>query len=521
MAKKPKRAKPTKTRKPPIPPRAKKSVEAGEGYRPETLRSELIVTLRPGVADATARLEAAVRSVRSLRSAAGSLVTLLFGTRAQLERRTSALRERGIAAPDLSRFYQVAAREEDYDDIIAAVRGLDIVERVERKPPADAPYGAPATTTPYSCDETVCCPCCWAPKKTPDFSSRQYYLDQATGGVAARHAWTKPGGRGDRVIIVDIERAWRFTHEDLVGPGGIADVPLGGTPIDCIRERNHGTAVLGMLRGNSKNAIGVTGICPNATVRGYSTRTPGMPQKQIPGTANTSQAIYAATVALTNDYADLNTGHILLLELQRVDPDGYNIAVEWWLPDFLAIQDATACGLIVVAAAGNGHVARLEGADLDHPRYDAAPQNPFKCAASGARVADSGSILVGAGAPPLGTPRVDRSRLTFSNYGTCVDVQGWGQEVVTSGYGCLQGGPDEDRWYMGDFGGTSSASAMIAGVLACVQGHYRATGRALLDSKGARTLLQGGGSPQMDDGPLYPAATQKIGPRPNLRQLIP
>ena len=62
---------------------------------------------------------------------------------------------------------------------------------------------------------------------------------------------------------------------------------------------------------------------------------------------------------------------------------------------------------------------------------------------------------------------------------------------------------------------------MIAGVLACVQGHYRATGRAPLDSKGARTLLQGGGSPQMDDGPLYPAATQKIGPRPNLRQLVP
>jgi len=25
----------------------------------------------------------------------------------------------------------------------------------------------------------------------------------------------------------------------------------------------------------------------------------------------------------------------------------------------------------------------------------------------------------------------------------------------------------------------------------------------------------------MDDGPLYPAATQKIGPRPNLRQLVP
>jgi hypothetical protein len=73
---------------------------------------------------------------------------------------------------------------------------------------------------------------------------------------------------------------------------------------------------------------------------------------------------------------------------------------------------------------------------------------------------------------------------------------------------------------MGDFGGTSAASAMIAGALACVQGHYRATGKPLLDSKGARQLLHGGGSLQVADGPQYPLS-QHIGSRPDLRQLIP
>jgi hypothetical protein len=40
----------------------------------------------------------------------------------------------------------------------------------------------------------------------------------------------------------------------------------------------------------------------------------------------------------------------------------------------------------------------------------------------------------------------DRSRLDFSNFGKAVDVQGWGREVTTCGYGDLQGGNNEDFW---------------------------------------------------------------------------
>src|SRR5207237_3458014 len=103
------------------------------------------------------------------------------------------------------------------------------------------------------------------------------------------------------------------------------------------------------------------------------------------------------------------------------------------------------------------------------PGFPPSWKNPF---ARGA--ADSGSILVGAGSPPDQThgrgQQVDRSRLDFSNYGSCVDVQGWGAEVTTLGYGDLQRGADEDLWYTDIFGGTSAAAAMVAGVIAALQG---------------------------------------------------
>jgi hypothetical protein len=47
----------------------------------------------------------------------------------------------------------------------------------------------------------------------------------------------------------------------------------------------------------------------------------------------------------------------------------------------------------------------------------------------------------------------DRSRLDFSKFGKAVDVQGWGREVTTCGYGDLQGGNNEDFWYTDQFSG--------------------------------------------------------------------
>jgi subtilisin family serine protease len=342
-----------------------------------------------------------------------------------------------------------------------------------------------------------------APPATPDLTARQLYLEAAPGGVDARYAWTVPGGRGASVRVIDVEGAWQFAHEDLTQNQGGAV----GTPSPDIGWRNHGTAVIGEIGGDG-NAFGITGISPDAHVRGVSI---------FDGLGSAGAIRKAADL--------LNAGDIILIELHRPGPRATGvgqvgfIAMEWWPDDFAAIRYAVDKGIVVVEAAGNG------GENLDDPVYNTPAtgfpadwRNPFNRA-----LRDSGAILVGAGAPPPGTHGrdhgPDRSRLDFSNYGQAIDAQGWGREVTTAGYGDLQGGADEQLWYTDTFSGTSSASPIVVGTLACVQGALSARTQPKLTPARARELLRATGTPQQDAAgrPL----TQRIGNRPNLRTLIP
>ena len=219
----------------------------------------------------------------------------------------------------------------------------------------------------------------------------------------------------------------------------------------------------------------------------------------------------------------LKPGDLMLIELHRPGPAANGrgqhsyIAIEWWPDDFVALRTAARRGIVVIAAAGNG------SQDLGDPIYDSRLhyfprwwKNPFR-----RDPFDSGAILVGAGAPPPGTHGrdhgPDRSRLSFSNFGSSVDVQGWGYEVTTCGYGDLQGGANEDRWYTDGFSGTSSASPIVVGAVASLQGIVKQRGR-LLTPQQIRDLLRNTGSPQQD-APRRPA-TQRIGNRPDLSQLL-
>lgn len=139
--------------------------------------------------------------------------------------------------------------------------------------------------------------------------------------------------------------------------------------------------------------------------------------------------------------------------------------------------------------------------------------------------------------PDWGDVYADRGRCFFSNYGARIDAQGWGWEVTSTGYGDLQGGADKNQWYTDQFSGTSSASPIVVGALACVQGALRAKGRTPLTPAQAIARLRETGSSQQD-GPGFAFAynmtgtgysqnhaarpsTQRIGNRPNLRHLIP
>ncbi len=408
----------------------------------------------------------------------------------------------GLKLPDLSVFYQVElpATEKAAAELVAKLNEHEAVEAAYIKPGAEPAQLNQMAALPQD-----------APPATPDFSASQIYLGAAAGGIEALWAHGRPGGKGNNIRVIDIEGAWRFSHEDLgANQGGV----VGGFQSSNLGWRNHGTAVIGVISGD-ENAIGIKGIAPNANMRAISIFT-----NAAGTTANSANAIRAA--------ADLlSAGDIILIELHRpgprhafasrADQAGY-IAIEWWEDDFQAIRYAATKGVIVVEAAGNGQE------NLDDPIYSVRPAgfpaawtNPFNRSNR-----DSSAIVVGAGAPPPGTHGrdhgPDRSRLGFSNYGALVDAQGWGREVTTAGYGDLQGGGNENVWYTEQFSGTSSASPIVVGAVACLQGIRRAGGQAVLTPAQMRSRLRSTGSAQTD-APGRPAS-QRIGNRPNIRQLV-
>ena len=431
------------------------------------------------------------------------LVPLFADTDAEVAELVSkASQEEG--AEDLSKmrqFYKLVAPEgEDLESIAASLNELDEVDGAYVKPGCLPPvyFGDDGMEEAPSDAET--------PPIAQNLTNTQGYLNAAPQGVDARYAWTLPGGRGSGVRIIDIEGGWNFSHEDLrVNVGGL----VGGiNKTNDLRWYNHGTAVFGEMTGD-RNSFGVTGICPSANVRAYSIFNGG-----------SGNAIRKAA-------DNLRAGDLMLIELHRGGPNypGGNtqmgfIAIEWWPDDLAALQYATNKGIIVIEAAGNG------SQNLDAAIYNTRPngfpsswRNPFRRTAGH----DSGCIIVGAGAPPPGTNGgnwgADRSRLGFSNYGSCVDTQGWGQGVTTCGYGRITGtNPNnKNEWYTTRFNGTSSASPIVTGAVACLQGIQKAAGRAMLTPRRARQLLRATGSPQQ---PGANPVSQRIGRRPDLRALV-
>ena len=51
-----------------------------------------------------------------------------------------------------------------------------------------------------------------APPATPNFVSRQGYLNASPEGIDVPHAWTFKGGTGSGINIIDLEWGWNFSH---------------------------------------------------------------------------------------------------------------------------------------------------------------------------------------------------------------------------------------------------------------------------------------------------------------------
>lgn len=409
-------------------------------------------------------LEPRVRGVHRLFQQAEDLLA---------ERRRRGEERSGRELADLDLYYQLRlparTTASQVEELLAALNGLASVEIAYAEP-----VPAPAMVEPL---RWVGAPTHF-PCQSPDFQSLQGYLNPAPQGVDALYSWTQPGGAGLGIKIVDVEGAWRLTHEDLPSVFW-----AGGTQNPSLSWRNHGTAVLGEIAGRENNC-GVTGIANQAQV--------GV------------QSIYGSTVAsaISTAATQAGAGGIVLIELHAPGPTPqdpsipctcntlqcYFIAEEYWQANFDAIATATANGTNVVEAGGNGST------DLDHPVYGNLFNRSYR---------DSGAILVAASLSTSRTPTC------WTNWGSRIDVHAWGENVVTAGYGDLQGGGNEDLWYTAVFGGTSSASPIVVGAAAGLQGVTLARGLGPLTPATMRQWLTDTGTPQVP-------GTKHIGSQPDL-----
>lgn len=188
-----------------------------------------------------------------------SMVPMFGITEERVEREMMTEAAEGDAAtamPELDRFYMLKVDDGKAEEAAEAMAKLSQVEAAYVKPGAEPPVmmdDEQDIDAPTPDD---------ASPVTVDLRSRQSYLNPSPIGVNAQWAWARAGGRGQNVRIIDIEGAWRFSHEDLLQmQGGV----VGGTQSTDLNWRNHGTAVLGVYFGDH-NSFGVSGISDQAVV---------------------------------------------------------------------------------------------------------------------------------------------------------------------------------------------------------------------------------------------------------------
>ncbi len=259
----------------------------------------------------------------------------------------------------------------------------------------------------------------------------QGYLNPAPEGVGADYAWQHLGSDGKGINILNVELGWKLDHEDL---------KTNGMPVPLIGNFNHpelayhGTGTLGIIgaRDNLKQFIG---LVPQANLFAF-------------GMEDTSDSLLNCT-------RNPQQGDIIEFPMSPSDQEFINFFIIAYLTNVK--------GVTTVISAGNKET-NLDTKLSDGKQIWNRNSADFR---------DSGAIYVGAcsnertpsltGNQEILHPR--RYSRTEDNgnsaYGNRIDCYAWGEEVNTS---------SEDENMYAPFGGTSGASAIIAGVAAVVQG---------------------------------------------------
>ena len=406
--------------------------------------------------------------------------TFQAGEAALDKQREQAEQLSGEPMPDLNNSYRIEIPDgmslDEAIEFFSQMEGVAGVFPIPKPvpPPAPPDYGPPIDA---NFDENL------------NRNVYQRYLDAAPDGLDFRFAASGLGGKGKEVKICDVEYGWNDSHADLppvilVGPAPAADIPSSWL--------EHGTAVLGQL-GALDNGWGITGMVPAA--------------KLYFAASKTSLGGWNIASAVNQCISVLSAGDVILIEQQIAGPNAGAgqiglVAAEWDINVFNAIKTATALGITVVEAAGNGS-ENLDSADYS-PVSGMGSHHPFK------PENDSGAIIVGsANSAYDSTPR---SRRSSSNYGSTVDLQGWGMDIVTTGYGAYYSSEGVNLFYTHTFGGTSGASPMVAAAVTVLQSNHKLKSGQAESPADIKSLLQATGTPQQ--------GTENIGPQPDLRAAL-
>ncbi len=315
------------------------------------------------------------------------------------------------------------------------------------------------------------------PPVTPNYLQQQTYI-QANPGVNMQYAWNQ-GVFGQGIRVRDVEYGMSLTHEELTDSKFSNANPI-NTAVDP-GWVDHGTATAGVIAAHNGN-YGITGmqhgisefkVFPEYTTSGYSR--------------------LGAVVAAVNQSL---AGDVIIYEMQTggaaATSDDPNYAPAEYVNSIWDITHAaTSAGIHIVAAAGNGNQ------NLDSPAY----QNYMNRG-------DSGAIIVGAG-----SSTISHARLSFSTYGQRVNLQGWGMNVLTSGYGdhALLGN-DPNQSYT-QFNGTSSATPVVAGCVIALLSRAKASNVTLTPTEVKNILVTTGFTQGIN-------ANEPIGPLPNMQAAL-
>ncbi|QKS61427.1 S8 family serine peptidase [Cupriavidus gilardii] len=372
-----------------------------------------------------------------------------------------AARMLGGEPPDPFAWFEVPCEAAQLEALVGLLYALPFVEWAE---PRIQNY--PAARVAYGTNEDA-------------LASKQ--LRAAPVGIDACYAWRVPGGAGRGIPLADVEHGWNLQHIDL------AIVPI--TPFSVFgaptqKDIDHGTSALGIVVAGD-NGGGIVGIAPQAHAH------------VVTSMRQDGQHRLDTAIAVAGDA--VRPGGVVLIELGSARPwAGDNepgLPVELSRKVQTTLQLLGFFGITVIEPAGNTG----ENLDIHHECNHFNPADP------GFR--DSLAIMVGGATQDPPVAGVYQPWQRGSTFGTRVDC--------FAAFAGVRAPYDHAPYPYHEFGGTSAASAVIAGVVCAIQGMQAARDGQCLSPTSIRDLLR---NPSL----CTPAASDppgNIGGMPDLRKV--